>query len=514
MRGWHSLYEILAFPIGVLIFAIFLLGLGNIMVNPAFNYLIQINDDYIILFAEAIARIGQFLVVNFPLLFLIRLVTKRAGSAMTILSAVSGYVAYVVFTMYFTRTDLTSTAYSSILGISAVSTVNTTGTRYPIQTGILATFIVTLITLNSYTASRRRSEYGFFSFINKDVYCVIRTVVLSSLLGAIVAVSWPYGLRFFSKVISFISSDTTNPINLMLYGILDRLISVFNLGALIRTPFWYNTNGGSWINMGGVSIAGDVNIWTEQYASSALSRMTGRFITPYYVLNLFAMPAMLWALYSLQTDRLERGRTRLYFVLVTIISLLSGCLLPLEILLLLLCPLLFIFHLSCTGILYGIFQSMHVYLGFQYTGTNTITALPGTLLEFIAYVQNPNLRTSVLQVLLVGAIMALVYFLLTRLYFNHLAIDLFRTGDKDRAIQGTIEAVGGIENVKLVHSSMNRLIISLFDPTKLDVQKLKDLGSVRVFETRAGYAISFGSASTIIRKGIAKAMRDYVRIAD
>lgn len=511
MKYWHSLYEILTFPIGVLIFAIFLLGASNLVTNPAFSYMIQIDNEYVSLLADSLLRIGQFIVVNFPLIFLIRLVTRRAGSATTIISAFAGYVAFVTFTMFFTRTDLPSTAYSTILGISAIGQSQT---RYPIQTGIIATFFVALSTLSSYNASRRRSEYGFFSFINKDVYCVMRTALLSAIAGIIVALAWPYFIKGFSRVLTFISSDTTNPINLMLYGMLDRFMSVLNLGTLIRTPFWYNTSGGSWINMGGVSIAGDVNIWTEQFASSSLTGMTGRFITPYYVLNIFAMPGFLWGLYFLQTDRLERGRIRLYFVLVTIISMVTGCLLPLEITMLLLCPLLFFIHLAYTGILFGVFQAMHAYLGYQYTGTSTITALPGTLFELIQYAMNSVLTNDVIRVVVVGIITFVIYLLLTRLYFRHLAIDLFRTGDKDRAIQGTIEAVGGIDNVKLVHSSMNRLVISLFDPTKLDVQKLKDLGSVRIFETRAGYAISFGSSSTIIREGITKAMRDYVRISD
>lgn len=514
MRNWHSLYEILAFPIGVLFVAIFFLGFGNIITNPAFSYLIHINNDYVILLAEAMSRIGQFIWVNFPLIFLIRLVTRKAGSAMTIVSAVSGYITFVVFTMFFSRTDLIATAYSSILGISATSLVNANTVRYPLQTGILATVLVSFITLNSYSSSRRRSEYGFFSFIGRDVYCVIRTVVLSGLMGVVVAYAWPYFLRTVAQVTRFIASDTTNPINLMLYGILDRLFTDFNIGALIRTPFWYNASGGSWIDMAGVSIAGDVNIWTAQYSNANLTGMTGRFITPYYVLNLFAMPGLIWSLYYIQTDKLERSRTRLYFILLTLMSWLSGTLLPLEITLLLLCPLLYFIHLGLTGILYGVFQAMHAYLGFQYTGTATIASLPGTLLEFLGYLQNTSLHGTLLRILIVGIITFFVYLLMTRIYFNYLAIDLFRTGDKDRVVKGTIEAVGGIENVKMTHSSMNRLVISLYDPSKLNAQKLKDLGSVRIFETRAGYAISFGSASNIIRNGINKAMREYVRITE
>lgn len=514
MRNWHSLYEILTFPIGVIMLAVFLMGTGNLLTNPAYSMFINIQSDAVLLTAEALVRVGSFLIVNFPLIFLIRLVTRRSGSATSIISAVSGYVTYLAFTMYFTRTDLPTTAYSSILGISATSSVVSSlagSVRYPLQTGVLATVLVSLITLNSYSASRRSTDYGVFSFMSKDVRCVLRTIVLCGLAGIAVSYGWPYVIRVISRVIRFIASDTTNPINLALYGMMDRFLGVLNLGTLIRSPFWYGANGGSWINMTGASIAGDVNIWTSQLATGQLSGMTGRFITPYYVLNLFAMPGLLWGLYSIQTDKLERNRMRLYFIAATLMSLFSGTLLPFEITLLLLCPLLFVFHICYTGMLFGVFQSMHVYLGYNYAGTSTMVVTPGTLMELLSYLQYSTLTASIIRILIVGVISGIIYFMATRFYFNYLALDLFRVGDRDRVVKATIEAVGGIANVKLIHSSMSRLIISLYDPSKLNVQKLKEFGSLRVYETKAGYAISFGSASTMIRKGIDQSLRAYVR---
>ena len=161
--------------------------------------------------------------------------------------------------------------------------------------------------------------------------------------------------------------------------------------------------------------------------------------------------------------------------------------------------------------MFGVFQAMHVSLGFNYTGQSTMAVNPGTLLELIQYSQNAQLQQSVMKVVIVGLIFGVIYFLMTKLYFSSLALDLFRTGQKDRIIQETIAAVGGIANIKFVHSSINRLVVSLYDPTLLDLSKLNELGSVRVYETKAGYAICFGSASTMIRKGISKEIREYIR---
>ena len=90
---------------------------------------------------------------------------------------------------------------------------------------------------------------------------------------------------------------------------------------------------------------------------------------------------------------MEKRRIRLFFLLAILVSLVTGTLLPLELYLLILTPLLFVFHLVMTGALFGIFQSMSVTLGFSYTGS-TVTAMPGTLFDLMLYVRNPNMPVS------------------------------------------------------------------------------------------------------------------------
>ncbi len=514
MRNWHSLYEILEFPIGVIFLAIFLLGFGNILTNPAFETLVTTQSDFIILLSETFMKIGSFMLVNFPLFFLIRLVARKNGSATSVISAVAGYFSFLITTMYFAKTNLPSAAYSSILGISMMSTGSVIlkgSVHYPLQTGMIASIVVAFITLGAYSRTRKRSEYSFFSFISKDTACVLRVVLMSVFFGLLVSWAWSYFITGVMNIVDFVASDTTNPVNLALYGITERVLGVFNLATLVRAPFWYNTQGGTWLSMAGISVAGDVNIWSSQFATNAVGGMSGRFITPYYLLNLFAIPGLLWGFFSLHTDKMERRRIRMFYVVATFMSLLSGTLLPVEIALFLLCPLLFVFHVTLTGIMFGILQSMHLYLGFNNFNSNTLTTLPGTLLEFLSYAQIHSMQQTIIRLSLIGIAVFLVYFFMTRIYFDHLAVDLFKTGALDRMVQETVDAVGGIENVRMTHSSPRRLTISLYDPGKLDVVKLKRLGSVRVMETKAGFAITFGAASTMLRIGINTYMRNNIR---
>lgn len=514
MRNWHSLYDILTFPISLLFLGFGLLGVYNVLLNPAFSSLYVIHNAVIIMIGQACYRLGGFIVVNFPFIFLLRLVSRKGGSATTVLSATLGYFAFVIMTMYFSKQGLNATTYSSIFGLSATitgSVTSQTKTLYPLQTGLVATFFVALSTLISFQQSRSRSEYSFFSFLTKDTACVIRTVIYSSVAGILVAVAWPYFLDVLGAAIQFISKDTTNPVNLMFYGILDRILSLLNLGALVRTPFWYGTNGGTWVDLVGNNFAGDVNIWTRQIATTAVSGISGRFITPYYVLNIFAIPGMLWAMFSLKTDMLERRRSIPYFVLATILSIFSGSLLPLELTLLFLAPLLLGFHLLATGLLFAGLHAFKVYLGYYYQGTNVVAVLPGTLLELLSYLRFSTYQKTIITLVIVGVVTFALYFLFTRFYFRHLSLDLFNVGDYDRTIQRTIASVGGIDNIRLVHSNSERIVIGLSDPTLLDMNQIRKLGAVRIYETKAGYAISFGASSTMIRMGIEKRMKENIR---
>ena len=511
MKNWRRLFEIVRFPIEIVFVSFILMGIGNLLTNNIFGIVYFINNDYVKMFAEVLMKSGQFVIVNFPLLFLIRLVARKNGTSVTIISALLGYIAFLTTTMLVTRGDLTSTSYSSILGmnLSKSSIASYSGiTRYPLQTGMLGVGVIAFGTLLAFNLTKNRDEYGLFSFVSKEVSCALKVVIYSIIMGIAFAFAWPFVIAVVDKLISFIAVDTTNPVNLTLYGCLDSLFSTLNLGTLIRSPFWYGMNGGSWVGMAGTVATGDVSVWAAQIAADSVTGQAGRFITPYYVLNLFAMPGLIWGMYSMETNPLNRPKMRMLCILATIASLLSGTILPIELMLLFLAPLLFLAHVACTGVLFGTLQAMHVYLGFNSTEVSTMTALPGTLPELITYITNSSFHTPILMLMIVGGVTLLLYFFMTRFYFDALSVDLFRTGDKERLVSNTMKALGGIENIKALESNCFALTAVVYEPGKMDIPRLKRLGASRIVETKTGFQIYFGSTSTIIRKEINKERRN------
>lgn len=509
MKRWHTFYEVLQLPLKMLFLAILFLGIGNLITNPVFSPYWSIDNQYVILFAEAISKIGNFLVIYFPFIFFLRLVSRKSNGITTILIGLMGYFTFIIFTIFFASSTLPTNAFSSLFGISLPSSqlIAFAGKiQYPVQTGMVGVIIITISTRLAYKQSRNKSSYGLFAFVDRDMWAMVINFIYAVLAAFAVCFVWQYLFQGIDQMSKFIASDISNPINIFVYGVSDRLFSVFGLGSFIRAPFWYGSLGGSWINLVGESIAGDVSIWTTMISQNLVPATAGRFITPYYVLNLFAIPGMIWAFYTVYTDKIEKRRIRLFFVLATLLSLFAGTLLPLEILLILLCPLLFIFHITYTGMLFGLFQALKVALGFSFTG-NTAIGLPGNILEFMNFVRNPNYNHAVITIAIVGVVSLIVYFLVTKMYFKYLAVDLFNSGTSRRVVDKTIEAMGGTSNIKMLQASVNRITIQVFDPSILKLSILADLGATRIVETRAGYSIDYGAGSTMIKRGIEKQLR-------
>lgn len=510
-KQWYSILEMLNFPLKVLFVAIVVYGLGNLFVAQSYDALYKVNNELLVLGAEAIMRVASFIIVNFPLLFLLRLVSKRTNGIINVLNGLAGYAAFLIFTIYFSTKTLPSYAYSATLGISVSSSSAFAGTRYPIQTGIIGIILVTACTRLSSSQTRNRLSNGFLSFIDKDVLALLLNVIYCSICGVGIAIGWPYLMEFYTSIMSFISKDITNPANLFFYGVIERMMCVLNLGSLVRTPFWYQASGGSVMNLVGESVIGDVNMWTATIRNGVLSLQSGKFITPFYVLNIFAVPGLLLAIYTTFTDKIKRGQLRMFFVIAIVVSMLTGCLVPVEIVLLLLCPLLFVFHITYTGFLFGLFQAMSVYLGYASTGTSVITATPGTLLEYISYFNLSNLRGSCFVVLIVGIISFITYFVVTKLYFEYLALDMFGTGKDKWMAKELVEAVGGTSNIKMIHSSCTNITMQLFDPTLLNTNRVIRMDCVKILETRAGFIFDFGAGSRIISKAVKKELRKAIR---
>ncbi len=508
MQYMHSYFQILKFPLIVIALACFLCGISNLILHPSYGLVTIIANDGVFMVGESLGIIARTILMYAPVLILLRLLTQKKNSSVTVAAGLVGYFAFHIATMFVPAPVLPSYAYNAVFNIgTATSSVSylSGSAHYPILSGMIGTIIVTMVT---YVACRTNHhlEIGQSSPI-KQLDAIVKTVVYCLLAGAVFGVIWPYCILFIVRLVNYISSDLGSPFNMILYGITDRFLQLFHLNALIRQPLWYTASGGSWTNIAGATVVGDANVWTAQLAAGTLTSGAGRLFAPYYVMNIFALPAMIWGMYSIGTSKVQRTKVKRLCIVGTLISLISGTTIPLQIMMFMVSPLLFFFHLGYNGFLYGLFSTLHVNLGYVTSDTNAVTATIGTLPELLSYLKFTSLYRNLIIVVIVGMISAIIYFLATRLYFRHLSTGLIIRDEGEKMVKQIIKHIGGQENIKHVEADVTSLVITVYDKEIVHEKELMDLGSIRITRDENVYTLLYGAKSYFLHKGIINSLR-------
>ncbi len=513
MRRWHSLLEIVQFPLKTLFVSTIFMGLGGLLLNPNLVTIVTVENRWILTFAELMRYFGGMMIMLFPLLLLIKALSKRYEDSVPVYIGIVGYVVLHITTMFFSLGKLQPSAYYPVLGISVDLTdifLPGSGVIYPIQTGILSSVFLINITRFCYQRSRKASDHGLLPFVDKDTWAAIEVIFWSILGGIGISYLWPFLMQITDFIFKFIASDITNPVNLFFYGITERLLATLSMSRLIREPFWFGIFGGSWIDSLGNNFVGDVAVWTAQRASGVYSLGFGRLITPYYVLNIFAVPAFLIAAYQTYTDKINKRRYFSFLLFAIFLSILFGTLLPVEIYMLFATPMLYVIHLFTTGLLFATFEAFSVSVGYTYSGLELV-ATPASLIDLAIFWRNPSMQRSLTIILIVGLLMFVFYYLITRMYYRRIAVDAMNIGVKAEKVQAIIQAFGGLDNIRMAHSTPNRLTILPFDKTIVDFKRVHLVGLYKIVETRAGYSMAFGACSYMLRSELVKMMREQQR---
>ena len=500
MRKWHNLYEPLSLIVKLVAFGCALTVIGQIITNPAFYSLYVIDSPIALMFGEGFLRIGQFLIIYSPLFMLFRLVISKNQAYRNISMGLVGYITFVVFSIFFSMNKLDSSAYNATLGISiSNSTIAEFANRvnYPLISGIFGPIIIIVIVRFVSKRLRNTTSIGLFGNVDPDLRGLVYTVVLSIIASFAFSFVWTYAYEFLQSMITFVASDLNNPINLMSYGLLDRIGSLFSLSSLIRAPFWFGNAGGSITTIAGQAISGDVSIFSAVIADNLTISYAGRLITPYYVMNLIVIPISLIALYRINSDKMERKRTLFLLGVCMLLSVFGGGILPFELFLLIVSPFLYLFHLLMMAALFGILNTVGITLGF--VGTSTITSIPGNIVEFVIYLANYRYRFTCIAILGVGLIVGIIYFAVISYYFKRRDIKTFGAELLPLA-KGIISAFGGVENFKFVNASLTQCTVAVYDNTIIDPYALRKYGVNRIFEKRSGYGILLGANSYLVKK--------------
>ncbi|MBQ6478878.1 MAG: hypothetical protein IJI44_05850 [Erysipelotrichaceae bacterium] len=507
MKRLMNLYESCKTPIRIAYFGFALIAVGYLIQNDNVNLFYTFRSNIVLFVAELLLKIGEFTIMNLPLIFMLNIVCKKANNASPVVMALVGYFTFEVTTMLFSPQNLNPLAYSGSYGINSVLNM-ASGTRSPLETGMIGSLLVAYATRTAFIFSRHRGDYSLTNLFSRDTSGIIYNFVFCFLLGILVSYTYPYLYLYIQKAVVFIGEDLQDPMRMGMYTVIDRVLSMLGIGNAIRYPFWYTASGGSYSNaMTGQSILGDVNIWTYIKDSNVSYLGAGRFITPYYVINMFMIPGFYLGTLLSMTDRNDRRYMLSTFLLAIVLSIIAGNPLPAELLMLFTSPILLLMYLLLTAGVSASLIRFDAFLGFTSHTTNTAVAMPGSFADYIINVRNINLIHSLQIIAIIGAIAFVLCLLMTMFYYRFLAFDFFYTGSGNELVGDIIDSVGGIGNIRFAGSGLFKLNLSIADPEKISIERIQDLGIRRVVETRNGLSFEIGTSSAEISRRIQRALK-------
>lgn len=499
MKTWHAIYAILKTPLEVLSLSLLLAGLSNVLINPYYGLNILVQNNYLFALGTLLMQVARFVIINFPFMVLLSFAfEKRMG-----VSAVVSYVGYIVGTLIAPTVELPTFAYAKIFDIHR-SLLSSSTLRYPLQTGLVGVLLVTAICGFVQKRNREKKE----AMIGLETKLLLKTGFLCTLIGIGMGFAWPFFIKGIEYINAYITMDTNDSFRIGLFGLMDKLLQTFHLGAFVRQPFWYGLNGGTWVNLAGGIIKGDAYIWTAQMSANQTTALAGHLFTPFYAMNLVIVPGLIWTFFFLETNRAKRKKKMGRYLLLTVTSWLAGVSLPIQLALLFLSPLLFIFYAGINGLLYAFLQITQIRLGYLTSESHTFMAMPGTLTEYLHYLNETFLHQNLMWIVVIGIVFLILSIVMTRFYFKYLALDIFHSGKRNKMVQKVLVALGDVSNIQQIDSSMDRLTVRLYDSSLLDESLLKEAGCSQVDHSCDGEELLFGACSTMLRMDILKEIRE------
>lgn len=391
---------------------------------------------------------GSALFDNLPLLFAL-------GVAVGFSDDQNGAAALAGVISYFTLTNVSKQYWIMHLSKDVVATLNIS-----FLGGILAGLIGGLC----YNKFRKVKLPEFLAFFGGRRLVPIMSGLISVVIAIPLGMIWPTvqgALTDFSM-----SMVGMGAFGAAIYGLFNRLLIPMGLHHVLNSFFWFQL--------------GTYNGKTGDIARFFAGDPTaGHFMAGFLPIMMFGLPAVALAIYF-AAKKEKRKAVGGMLLSLALTSFLTGVTEPIEFLFIFLSPILLIAHAVLTSISFFVVDSLGILQGFTFSA------------GAIDYLMNFGLATKPITLLIVGLVMAIIYFVVFYLLITKLnlptpgreedcdefdqddATDI--TSDLDLA-KKYIEYLGGEENITKVDNCATRLRLELVDTDKINDKALKSIGA-------------------------------------
>ena len=361
-----------------------------IAVLPAAGLLLRLGQDDLLggwwepftILAKAGGAIFDNLALLFALGVAIGFAKKSDGS-----TALAGVVGYLVFkgvlTYFNTPADQATLDAVTTAGLTDAVTVKPAAVVDPGVFGGIVMGITSALLWQRYHRTKLPQALAFFS----GRRLVPMLAALAGIVWAIVfGWVWPPVADVLNNLATWMYDN--GPIGAGIFGVINRLLLPFGLHHIINSFVWFQA--GSCPTATGTA-HGDLTCF---FNATEDHEKYGLFMTGFFPIMMFALPAAAFAMYFAARNRTAAA----VLPAAALVSFLTGVTEPLEFSFMFLAPLLYGFHALMTGISMAVSYGLGARSGFGFSA------------GFFDFALNWNISTKPWLLIIIGLVFAAIYF--------------------------------------------------------------------------------------------------------
>lgn len=484
----------LMLPVAILPAAGLMLGIGAAMQTEAMiEWLPFLEAGWLISLSDMLQAAGGVVFDNLALLFALGVAVGLAkGDGV---AAIAAFVGYMIMNVTMGQVAgvtpemaAEDPAYAAVLGVPTI------------QTGVFGGIIIGVLAAWAYNKYFNINLPAFLGFFAGKRFVPIVTAVFSFIIGLAMFIIWPPIQTGLNEVSLWLMEENT-AIGVFAFGMIKRLLIPFGLHHIFHAPFWFEF--GTYTDAAGSIVRGDLNIFFAQIRDGA-ELTAGNFMQGEFPVMMFGLPAAALAMYHTAKPQHKKYVAGI-MASGALTSFLTGITEPLEFSFLFVAPILYVLHALLDGLSFLILFLLDLNLGYTFSGGFIDFFLFGIL-------QN---RTEWWWVLIVGAVYAVIYYVLFRVLIQVLNLKTPGREDEDRAATtSTVEelpfnvltAMGGKENITHLDACITRLRVEVADTASVNEAELKALGASGVMKVGNNMQAIFGPKSDQIKHDMQQIM--------
>lgn len=361
---------------------------------------------------------------------------------------------------------------------------------FEMNIGVLGGIVIGLVTsklYNKYFETKFHPVFGFFS--GKRLVLII-TAIAGIGMGICIGFIWPLIQELVREFSTYITASSLGP---AFYTAGKRLLIPVGLHHVYYPSFLFEF--GEFVTDTGQILHGE----SPRYFAG--DPTAGKFMASEFPIMLFGLPAAAFAM-ILRAEKSERKAVSGIMISAALTSMITGITEPVEFAFIFVSLTLYIFHVIAAFLSGLLTNYFNIRLGYTFSAS---------LIDYILGFYNQE--NSIYLFLVVGPIIGILYF--TVFYLLIGIHDIKTLGRKAGEMQKTftvpssqkavevLKALGNTENLQHIDACITRLRVSVYDFSKVDQHKLRQLGAAGIVHAgNRSFQIIFGTEADMLRDQI------------